>query len=95
MQEVECMTLREYLFRMKAHSLKRVDKEYDMHLNAWLHVQANSTEQKGKKTVPKYKTFKDFFDYTKRIESIEGENQESNLTERQREMAKIASKINS
>lgn len=95
MREVEDMTLREYLFRMKAHSLSRVDKERDMHLQAWLNVQASSTESKGNKTVPKFKTFKEFFDYEKRERSILGGSKESNLTDRQRNLANLASRLNS
>lgn len=89
------MTIAEYLYRMKAHALQRVDVEYDLHLSAWLHIQAQVTEQKGKKTVPKFKTFKEFFDYEERVKMIEGDKQRSRLTDKQRDLAQLASKLNS
>ena len=55
---------------MKSYSLQRVDKEYDYHLQAWLSQQVQATEQRGKKSVPVYKNFKDFFDYEERINEI-------------------------
>ncbi|WZY01592.1 hypothetical protein NSQ26_06020 [Bacillus sp. FSL W7-1360] len=41
-----------------------------MHLQAWLNVQANSTKESGKKVVPVFKKFKDFFDYEKRLKEV-------------------------
>ena len=64
------LLLDEYLLLMKAYNLKRVDKEYDHHLQAWLSQQVQATEQRGKKSVPVYKNFKDFFDYEERVNEI-------------------------
>ena len=64
------MLLDEYLLLMKAFSLKRVDTEYDYHLQAWLIQQVQATEQRGKRSVPVYKNFKDFFDYEERVNKI-------------------------
>ena len=64
------MLLDEYLLLMKAYNLKRVDKEYDYHLQAWLSQQVQATEQRGKKSVLVYKNFKDFFDYEERVNKI-------------------------
>lgn len=64
------MTLPEYLYRMKAYSLSRVDAEYDLHLQAWLNVQAGAKRMKGDKQVSVYKSFNDFFDYKKRVDGI-------------------------
>lgn len=88
------MTFSEYLFRMKAHALQRVDNEYDMHLQALIDRSANATEKNGKKTSYVYKNMKDFFDYEKRIEEIEGE-QRKPLSETHKRMARIAKKLNS
>lgn len=55
---------------MKAHALKRVDRELEIHSLAWLINQAQATKEQGKKIVPVHKEFKQFFDYDKRIESI-------------------------
>lgn len=64
------MLLDEYLLLMKAYNLERVDKEYDYHLQAWLGQQVQTTEQRGKKSIPVYKNFKDFFDYEERVNGI-------------------------
>lgn len=69
-EEVDDLLLDEYLLLMKAYNLKRVDKEFDYHLQAWLSQQVQATEQRGKRSVPVYKTFKDFFDYEERVNKI-------------------------
>jgi hypothetical protein len=56
---------------MKAHALKQIDKEYDMHLQAWLNNQVKATKEVGKKYVPIYEKFKDFFDYEERINQVQ------------------------
>lgn len=93
MAEVECMTLEEYAYRMKAYALTRVDIEYDMHMQAWLNVQAGSTKKKGKETVPKFKDFKEFFDYEKQVQSVLGARK-STLTNQQKRMAEAAIRAN-
>lgn len=55
---------------MKAKQLEQVDKEYELHLQAWLNQQVQATKSKGKKSVPVFGKFDDFFNYEKRIESI-------------------------
>lgn len=93
MDEVESMTFAEYLYRFKAYSLRRVDAEYDMHLNAWLNHQAGATKKQGKDTVSAYKSFKDFFDYEKRIEEVE-KTKPKKLNEQHRRMAQLAAQAN-
>lgn len=93
LDEIEAMTLSEYLLRMKAHRLRRVDVELDMHRTAWLHHQAGAKRLQGKKTVPVYKTFKDFFDYDKAIASVEG-RKTSSLSDKHRRMAQLAAQAN-
>lgn len=88
------MTFPEYLYRMKAYNLSKIDKEYDMHLQAWINREINMKKQQGKNTVYVYKEFKDFFDYEKRLNEIEREKEESNLTEHERSLAHIASSLN-
>lgn len=65
------MTLYEYEMQMRAYNLKRVDKEYDIHLQAWLNHAATATKEQGKKVVSVYKDFQDFFDYKKRLRELE------------------------
>ena len=55
---------------MKAESLKRVDSEYEIHLQAWVSHQVKAEKKQGKKTVPVYEKFSQFFDYEKRIDDI-------------------------
>ena len=55
------MTLTHYYILMKSVGLRLVDKQRDLHLQAWLNVQVKATKQKGKKTVPYFKTFDEFF----------------------------------
>lgn len=79
--------------RIKAFQLERIDKEYDMHLSAWLNHAVTATKEQNKKQVPVYKKFEDFFNYKKRIEEIEGKKQ-SKITPQMRRMAQIAAKLN-
>lgn len=94
MEEVEDMTFREYLYRLRAYRLKRVDEEYDMHLTAFLNVRAGAQKKKGKETVPAYPSMKEFFDYEKRIAQIEGKDVHT-LSPQYRRMAQAAAQVNS
>ena len=76
MQTIEEMTIKEYSWRIEAFNLSRIDQEYDMHMQAWLNHQATATKSKGKKTVSVYKSFKDFFDYEKRLLEVKGKKAE-------------------
>lgn len=87
------MTLPEYSYQMKAYALSRVDKEHDMHLQAWLNDNVRATKSKGKETVRVYKSFKDFFDYEKRIIEIEKPKAEKLNTQHKR-MAQLAARLN-
>ena len=82
---------------MKAYNLARIDKEYDMHLQAWLHQMAKSTKNVGTDKKPKhepvYKTFQEFFDYEKRLEEVQG-TKKSVITPRMKMLARIAAKAN-
>ncbi|WP_176763817.1 hypothetical protein [Shouchella lonarensis] len=51
--------------------MRRIDQEYDMHLQAWLHVQAGATKETGGKTRPVYDRFNKFYDYKKRLRELE------------------------
>ena len=66
------MTIKEYSLRMKAYRLKHVDELYMMHLQAWLNNQATATKQKGKKTVPFFKSFDEFYDIQEEEKKILG-----------------------
>ena len=55
------ITLRQYALMMKAIRLRLTDKERDIHAQAWLNVQAKATKQRGKKVVPYFGSFDEFF----------------------------------
>jgi hypothetical protein len=62
---------------MEAARLRIMDKERDIHAQAWLNVQAKATKQRGKKTVPYFQTFNDFFSYPKEETAVEKQQAES------------------
>lgn len=76
MLEIRRMTLAEYYLRIDAYKLQRVDREYDIHLQAWVNNQAKAEKKKGKNTVPYFKSFDKFYDYEKRIEEVTGKPKE-------------------
>lgn len=66
--EIYRMTLYEYSMRMSAYWLSRVDREYEIHLQAWANWNVKATKRQGKnKRVAVFKTFQSFFDYKKRL----------------------------
>ena len=72
---------------MKAESLKRVDSEYKIHLQAWVSHQVKAEKKQGKKTVPVYEKFSQFFDYEKRINDVlKPKKKEKKLTNLERLM---------
>ncbi|WP_246521641.1 hypothetical protein [Ornithinibacillus massiliensis] len=87
------MSIYEYQMRMKAFNLGRIDKEYVMHQQAWLNHQVTLTKEQGKKQVPIYKRFEDFFDYKKRIKEVE-HDEKREITPQIRKMAQIAAVVN-
>ena len=70
MQEIERMTINEYNLRIKAYELSRIDKERDMHWQAWLNRQVQAMEEVGSKQRYVFKTFKEFYDYEKALNEI-------------------------
>lgn len=70
---IDRMTLWEYDLRMKAHSLRVVDMEYRIHLQAWVGRAVNATKKAGgDKREYVYKKFDKFFNYKKRVREIDG-----------------------
>ena len=87
------MTFPEYLYRMKAFNLSRVDKQRDMHYQALLNRDAQATKKKGDKEVYVYGSLDDFFDYKKAIETIDKPKAQQLNTQHKR-MAQIAANLN-
>ena len=79
-EEVERMTITEYELRQKAFILRRIDKEYYIHLLAWKNSEVQARKKEGKKEVPVYKTFKSFFDYEKKVQQVIGSENEKDET---------------
>ncbi|WP_052401166.1 hypothetical protein [Oceanobacillus jeddahense] len=80
--------------------MSQIDKQYDMHMQAWLNHQVTLTKNVGTEKKPKhepvFKDFKSFFDYEKEIQSLEGPSKpnKSNLTNRQKRMVEAAKILN-
>lgn len=64
------MTIYEYELRLKAAELKRLDKSYDIHSQAWANQKSKALNNSGKKSA--YKSFKDFFNFEKQENEILG-----------------------
>lgn len=60
LDEVENITLAEYLIRMKAYRLQQVDKTFEIATQAWFNNQVKATDKDGRSI---YRNFKDFFDF--------------------------------
>lgn len=82
---------------MKAFNLARIDKEYDIALQAWMNHQATATKTTGtgknQKTVSVYNGFNDFFDYEKKLKEVEQPNNRG-LSEKEKRMARTAAILN-
>lgn len=63
--DIHALTMHEYKLRVKAAQYKRLDDEYRMHKQAFLNNAVTATEEKGKRIVPVYRKFEDFFNYEK------------------------------
>ncbi len=84
----------EYEAQMYAYGLKQVDKQYDMHIQAWINHQVTGTKKKGNKEEPTFKTFNEFFDYDKQIKQIEQKEDKPKMTNQMKRMAQIARDLN-
>lgn len=70
--EIARMSFKEYLMRMKVYQLQLLDKRELMHEQAWINHNVRATKMQGKKEVPVYRDFKDFFDKEKQERAILG-----------------------
>ncbi|MFD2209374.1 hypothetical protein ACFSMW_06590 [Virgibacillus halophilus] len=87
------MSLYEYEMKMQAFNLSQVDKQHEMHMQAWLNHQVTATKESGKKQVPVFKKYEDFFNYEKSLKQVEKPKQKS-ISPRMKRMARIAAKLN-
>lgn len=67
----------EYNLRMRAYRLRMVDKEYELHLAAWVDREVNAKRKSGKNGAKYiYAKWDQFFDYEKREAEILDEAQD-------------------
>lgn len=69
---IDRMTLAEYDLRLTAYQFRRLDQQELIHQQAWANWQVQATEQRGKKSVPVFNSFKKFFDKEKHEKEILG-----------------------
>lgn len=74
LDEVDLLTIKEYEMLCEAEKYRQVDKQKDIALNAWLSFVASAKKKVGKNLKPVYPTFESFFDYSKEIRKLKGEN---------------------
>lgn len=88
--DIDRMTMPEYLMRIKAYRYEELDKQRDLHYLAFLNQAVQSTTGTGKSQELKYNTFDKFFDYDKLARSIEGEPQEpQEMDDRKKELLRL------
>lgn len=88
--EVDKLTMKEYRLLMKACEYKRVDKEYWVHLGAYLTVVAKAEKRVGRtKSKPVYNTFKKFYDYESALKKVKGDKPNDSRIERAFEFYKL------
>lgn len=92
---VDSMLLFEYKMLMKAYSLKSLDYDYKAHKQAWINQQVQATKEQGKKTIPVYRNFKQFFDYEKMEQELLGNKFIQKKKEKPNEFARMLRKANS
>lgn len=64
--EVDRLTIPEYMLLMEAARLKQIDLDYRTHLLAWLTFKAKA--RKGKSQKPVFNKFEKFYDYRKELD---------------------------
>lgn len=83
---------------MKAYGLRRVDKDRDMHWQAWLNQQVKATKGKGRSQKPYYRNFNDFFDHEEKEKMIlnpEPSIEDEKEKERRKKVIDLAAMANS
>lgn len=72
LEQVNNITPYEYRLLMKSKELQIVDKQYEIHLQAYLNMSAKARKRVGKKLKPVYTKFDKFFDYQKQLDRVMG-----------------------
>ena len=71
--EAKRTTLADMEVLMTAQGMRAVDMRFESAIYAWDNLRIQQTKKKGKKTIPLYASFQDFFDYEKELERLKGE----------------------
>ena len=84
------MTLSEFQLRQRAHVIQQLDKEREMHLQAYLNRAVKAKNRKGTEYI--FKKFSDFYDHEKVKRKVLGRSDQtavdSGLIERAKRMQK-------
>ena len=72
LEQVDNITPYEYRLLMKSKELQIVDKQYEIHLQAYLNMTAQARKQVGKKQRMVSTRFDKFFDYQKQLDKVMG-----------------------
>ena len=86
LEEVDRLTLKEYMMLCEAEKYKQLDKHKDIALGAWLSFLASAKKQVGKRLKPVYPTFESFFDYSKELRKLKGESTMDELKQRYKDL---------
>lgn len=92
--DFERMTVHEYSIRMTAVALRRLDQKELIHQQAWANWQIQATETRGKKEVPKYRTFDSFFNKQKLENEILGVETSNYKTESDKKLMQLMKNAN-
>lgn len=70
LSEVDALTIHEYELLIKAYELKIVDKNYFIHLQAFLNRNVKAEKRIGKRSKPVYDKFDKFFNYDQQTNRV-------------------------
>lgn len=74
--QVDRITIPEYMLLVKVHVDAEEEKEYDRHWRAYLNMAAQATVKSGKRQKMKYPTFNKFYNRDEIVKRIHGESNE-------------------
>lgn len=92
-EAIDRITIPEYQMRMKAYRYELIDKDRDMHYQAFLNFAVQSTTGTGKNIKAKYPSFDKFFDYQAKIDALEGK-ETTVIDERTERILEMQQKLN-
>ena len=76
-EEVNRLTFPEYKLLMQSVRLKKIDMEYQLHLQAFLNFAVKAQKKAGKgKSKPVFREFEKFYNYEERLAEVKNEGNE-------------------